>query len=346
MMVRRLIFLLLSTAVLIFFSEKVYWYTDGYAFPDPLLGYALPTFVFFWAIETFRVRQLAPLFLCAALYGLLVEGVLVSVIYEGGLFGWFTISYTPLAWHAPLSVIFGWYLLRRWLVAGKTRQLIIGCAAVGLFWGLWSAVFWLPESTADAALREAAIVGFYPAADFALRAFVFTAVLALAHGLLGQGGWQSQFRPSRIEAGLAVLILIVFFTAGIVPQYPYALLKLPVLLAVILLALNRNRQTATGTTILEQLAGPVPPLRLLTLFAMPVVASAVYALLAWLRPPDDLIQTLIALPGIMIPTFGGLLLFILALVDSFRPHKQPDLLHDAAEPPAAPNSTPSPLKLH
>jgi hypothetical protein len=324
-LVRRLVFLLLSTAVLIFFSEKVYWYTDGYAFRDLLLGYALPAFVLLWAVQTFRVRQLASLFLCAALYGLLVEGVLVGVIYEGGLFGWFNISYTPLAWHAPLSVIFGWYLLRRWLVEGKIRQLLIGCAAVGLFWGLWSAVFWLPESTADAAARNAAVIGFYPAADFALRALVFTAVLALAHGLLGLGGWQPEFRPSRIEAGLVLLILIVFFAVGIVPQYPYALLKLPVLLAIILLALNRNRQTERGPTVLEQLAGPVPPLRLLTLFAMPLAASAVYAVVAWLRPPDDLIQTLIAFPGIMIPTFAGLLFFVLALVYTFRPHKQPQL---------------------
>jgi hypothetical protein len=248
---------------------------------------------------------------------LLVEGVLVGVIYEGGLFGWFNISYTPMAWHAPFSVIFGWYFLRRWLVEGQMRRLVGWCAAAGLFWGFWSAVFWLPESTADAALRNAAVVGFYPAADFALRAFIFTAVLALAHGLLGRGGWQPEFRPSPIEIGLALLALLVFFAAGIVPQYPYALIKLPALLAITLFALGRRRKAAPGLTILEQLAGAVPPLRLLGLFAMPLVASAVYALLAWLRPPDDLIRLFIAGPGIIIPTAAGLIIFIIALVRPF-----------------------------
>jgi len=161
------------------------------------------------------------------------------------------------------------------------------------------------------------------AADFALRAFTFTAILALAHGLLGRGGWQPAFRPSRIEIGVVLLGLLVFFAAGIVPQYPYALLKLPLLLAIILLALNRNRQTGTGATIFEQLVGPVPLARLLALLAMPLVASLAYATLAWKRPSDDLIQTLIALPGIMIPTFAGLAFLIVAIISPFRsPKKQ------------------------
>ena len=52
-MLKRLGFLLLSTAVLIFFSEKLYWYTDGYAFPDLLLGYAL---VVWWSVRVMVAR--------------------------------------------------------------------------------------------------------------------------------------------------------------------------------------------------------------------------------------------------------------------------------------------------
>jgi hypothetical protein len=71
---------------------------------------------------------------------------------------------------------------------------------------------------------------------------------------------------------------------------------------------------------LEQLAGPVPP-RLPGLFAMPLVASIVYALLAWFRPPDVLIRLFIAGPGILIPTAAGLILFIIALIHSYRSRK-------------------------
>ncbi|HID30003.1 MAG TPA: hypothetical protein EYP19_08370, partial [Desulfobacterales bacterium] len=105
----RLLFAILSAAILVVFSEKVYWYTQGYAFLELLLYYFFPTYIFLWTIEAFRVRRWAPLFLAASLYGFLVEGVLASVLYEDGLLGLFHVSYTSLAWHALLSALFGWY---------------------------------------------------------------------------------------------------------------------------------------------------------------------------------------------------------------------------------------------
>ena len=64
----RLAFALLSAAVLIVFSEKLFWYVTGYSVLDLLLGYFFPAFVLLWVVDFFRVRRLAPLFLACLLY--------------------------------------------------------------------------------------------------------------------------------------------------------------------------------------------------------------------------------------------------------------------------------------
>ena len=60
-------------------------------------------------------------------------------------------------------------------------------------------------------------------------------------------------QPREVTRTTESSALVVFFAAGIIPQYSYVALKLPVLLGVIFLVLNRGRQAATGPTILEQL---------------------------------------------------------------------------------------------
>ena len=99
----RLAFALLSAAALLVFSEKLFWYVTGYGFLDLLLGYFFPAFVLIWVVDAFRVRRLAPLFLAAAVFGFVAEGMLTNTLYEGGPLAWFSASYTPLAWHAPLN---------------------------------------------------------------------------------------------------------------------------------------------------------------------------------------------------------------------------------------------------
>ena len=137
----RILFAAMSAAILVVFSEKIYWYIQGYGFLELLLYYFFPTYVFLWAIEAFHVRRWAPLFLAAALYGFLVEGVLAPVLYEDGLLGLFHVSYTSLAWHALISVLFGWYWLRRLLIQGNDRRIMLWSAVFGLFWGLWSLAY-------------------------------------------------------------------------------------------------------------------------------------------------------------------------------------------------------------
>jgi hypothetical protein len=318
----RLLFALLSTAVVIIFSEKLYWYVTGYVYFELFLGYFLPTFAFLTVVDAFRIRRLAPLFLAAAVYGYLVEGVIVPVIYEDGLFGWFGASYTPLAWHAPLSIIFGWYLLRRWLVAGNGRALALGSAAVGLYLGLWSLAWWLPENMADPdLLAGGARLGPWPVWEFAAHAFLFSALLILAHLLLGRGGWRPRFRPSRIELILLAAGLLFFFITQVLLVVPWAPLKLGALLAAALIPLALHRRRAPDGSLLADLDGRIPPARALPIFLMPGVAVAVYALATAINPSTDVLYVISTFGQVLGSAVFGVVAFVVAIVLTLRPRR-------------------------
>ncbi len=281
----RVAFAALSAVVLLIFSEKLYWYVTGYTVVDLLIGYFFPAFVLLWVVDVFRARRLPALFLAGAVFGFVAEGMLTNTLYEGGPLALFSASYTPLAWHAPLSIVFGWWWLRRELIAGRGRRLALGSAVVGVLWGVWALAWWLPENAADPTLlAQGAHLGRWPVAGFALHAVTFTALLAAAHWLLGRGGWRAAFRPAWVEGALVAVGLLVFFVTLVLPVYPWALLKLAVL------AVNRRREPPGSA--LSDLAGPVAARRLLPLAAMPAAAVAVYTIAATLNPSPDLIRVI------------------------------------------------------
>ena len=316
----RLGFALLSAAVLLVFSEKLYWYVTGYGVLDLLAGYFFPAYALLWVIDFFRVRRLPAVFLAGAVFGFLAEGMLTNTLYDGGPLALFSASYTPLAWHAPLSIVFGWWWLRRELMAGRARRLALGCTAVGLLWGIWALAWWLPENAADPALLAAgARLGRWPVAGFAAHAFAFTALLALAHWLLGRGGWRASFRPSWVEGMLVVGGLLVLFAALALPAYPWAPLKLLPLLGLALAGLTANRRREPPGSALSDLAGPVTPRALAPqevagLFAMPAASVAVYAAAGALDPSPDLIRLLTAYGLVLGTALLGGVAFAAALV--------------------------------
>lgn len=310
---RRAGFALLVAAVAVVFSEKMYWYVTGYGLLDLLIGYLFPAWVLLWIIDAFRVRRVAPLFLAAAVFGFVAEGVLVGTLYEGGPLGLFNVSYTPLAWHAPLSILFGWYWLERRLAAGSLRGLAAGCAAVGLFWGVWALAWWLPENAADPALAaQGSRLGQWPAADFALHAFAFIALLVAAHWLLGRGGRQTGFNPALWEIGL-VMAGLLFFFVGVLAAVPWAPLKLISLLALTLAALYVNRRLEPPGSLLADPPGPARPAALATVFFMPAVAAGVYALAAAIDPSVDVIYAVTAFGLVLGSAVAGGAAFVWAL---------------------------------
>ncbi len=49
----RLIFVTLSTAIVVFFSEKAFWYPQGFILGELILFYAIPIYACLWALDHF-----------------------------------------------------------------------------------------------------------------------------------------------------------------------------------------------------------------------------------------------------------------------------------------------------
>lgn len=280
----RVLFTGLTTVILVFFSEKVYWYVQGYAYAELVLYYAFPVYACLWAIDHFRVRRLPALVLVAALYAFLIEGVLTPVMYEAGLFDPIMPAYF-IGWHGLFSVLFGWYTVRRWLVRGDWGRILVLGLIFGLLWGAWSLTYWLPETAGE--VNHSAM---WPVLDFGLYALFFTATLAVGHRLLGRGAWLREFKPTGVEKGLLVFVLLALFAVIVLPVLPFATFKLLALLTILFLLLRANRSMEQEGSVLSELAGPVKTHHVLALLAMPVAATGVYALAVAYRPPEEWIR--------------------------------------------------------
>ena len=288
--IRRLLFVGLSTVITVFFSEKAYWHVQGYAYIELVLYYAFPVYACLWAIDYFRVRRLSALVLVAALYAFLVEGVLTMVLYEAGLLDLVMPTYF-IGWHGLLSLVFGWYGLRKWLVNGQWGRVLTFGFVFGLFWGIWAITWWLPEAFDGPVSVDRWSIG-----GFGLYAFVFTSTLAGSHWLLGQGVWPREFKPSKVEKWLIGLSLVALFGLTVFPILPVAIMKLAVLLGVVFLGLRVGRvgeETGSNRTIFSELAGSVKGGHVLAVFAMPVAATGVYALATIWQPSESGIRILL-----------------------------------------------------
>lgn len=315
----RLLLVVLMTAIAVFFSEKVYWYPQGYVLWELLLFYAVPVYACLWAIAYFRVRRLSALVLVSALFAFLVEGVITPVIYEAGIFDPVMPSYF-VGWHGWLSIILGWHYLQVWLVRAEWRKLLLVSTLFGSFWGTWSITFWLPEQAAEWQQLEAlgeATTGQtqWSASEFGLYTLTFTGVLVFSYWLLGQGRWQRTFALSKAEKGLLIAILMFFFATLVWPVSPLGIFKLTALLGILFLALRSNRQIESAGSLLTELSAGslltelgevVKPLPLLGLFAMPVMATAVYALALELELSEAAIRAVLDSITLLQVVIGGI----------------------------------------
>lgn len=289
----NLLFVFISSAVLVFFSEKAYWYVQGFEVGGLILYYAVPTAASLWALQAFRVHDLSGVVLVGTLFAFLVEGVLTPVIYEAGLLDPVMPAYF-IGWHGLLSVVFGWYLLRRWLVEKRWKRLLLTCLIFGLFWGVWSLTFWLPENIAEfealAAAGEPARPGQWTPIEFAFYALLFTLMLMTGHWLLGRGIWKSEFRLSTPGKVVLAMVLVGLFVLQVLLILPLAFLKLTALLLLVFLPLAAHRRRQSSPPLLTSLQGRAGFLPLLTLLVMPAAASLVYWLSFHRSPGMAVIQ--------------------------------------------------------
>jgi len=313
-LLRRASLLLGTGYILYFFSEAMFWSQlrpDEGLIDRPLtcLFYAYLGYLTLVVLWHFRIRNASGLFLAGAAFGWIGEGVFAMTLFGDASMAFpFTISWTALAWHAPISVVLGWHALGVALRKPGVRAAARLSLGFGVFWGVW-AYGWRFETPPVAASP----------ADFLLQAMTATALLPLAY--LGvAAGRPDSFRPSRVGLILAGLVLFGFLGVVTVPHVPLALLVLPALAALLFLLLRRHRlaDAGSGIGLLTCHTAPPRPGNLAMLALMPLAATAVYALLGESEWP---LHTLWVFG--MLATGAGATLFLLAAIRTLRPSSLP-----------------------
>ncbi len=237
-------------------------------FASTVVAYALAVQVVRFVAHRWRVSATGSgawrrILLIGALYGWLVEGVIVTTVIDDLPF---TISWTGLAWHALLTVLVGWWWVPRTLDR-PLRGSLWRLGAVGASIGTWAA-FWRFEEGAAIAIGEYA-------AFMAVTTFVYAAGLA--------GWWALRGRahpglPGSMTAIVLLAALAVF--NGI--SHPLSLVG-PALVVLVLVAIITTRPPRSESEPMdaapEPLAGPTPWRALGRLAVIPLVATPVFALI-------------------------------------------------------------------
>ncbi len=256
------------------------------------LIYALMAYLLAALIRRYRVRGLAALLVAGALYGWMLEGMVVATVYEELPF---SLSFTALAWHMPIDVLLGLYWMPRWLRAASFRRMAALSAGLGLVWGFWATWPWQ--------------AGVQPPVPGAFGAFSLLTVglLVLAYWLLGR---LEPPRPSPRAEAAAWGALLLWYALGTLPAAPVSLLVLPFLLGSGWWALRRHRAARPEgrPDALDDLRGMPRPRNLLALSLWPLVAALEYA--AWVGLPWTVLANVVLY---LILTPGGLLAYLWAL---------------------------------
>lgn len=257
--------------IFFFFSERMFWgvwlSTDTLAENiGTWLVYSVLAYIVLITIKQFNVRDMPTLFVVGALYGWIGEGIIAMTVFgAGGIpFPW-TISFTALSWHAPITVVAGWYLMRVWMEERQYKKLLILVVSFGVFWGVWSMA--LPLETPP----------IMPSAfEFALHAFAITVLLVVSHGLFSWAD-PASFSASSFEKIILAVLVVLFALFITIPAVPYAVAVLPILFGSVYVILRKNRSVETANDALSAMGKPVGVWNSLILLLMPLCATLIYA---------------------------------------------------------------------
>lgn len=289
--------------IIVYYGEFMFWATpdreglNAGGIIAVWLLYSLMAYPLLCVVSCFKVRAGGAVFLAGAFFGWFEEGIIVPTMYgtPDNPFP-LAISFTGLAWHAPIDVWVGWYLVRRVLAQNQPLKTVALAAGIGLFYGLWGIFWWNEPPPAMKALLDAGRkdVLFI---HFVVFAFGTTALLVVAHWLY-QRLRLTEFKPSKIELWSCGVLGLLYYAFITVPAAPNALWVLPPLMGATFWALGRNRRTEVRPDVIVAFPERVKLRNCLLLFAIPFVAGGVYfvALANDLRLPTNLVFYYIATP--------------------------------------------------
>ncbi len=242
--------------------------------------YALMAYILMALIRRYRVAGIPALLVVGAAYGWMLEGGIVATVYEE--LPW-SLSFTALAWHMPIDVLFGWYLVPKWLRERSFGFNLRVAALTGLLWGFW-------------AVWPAQVVPLN-GGRFAVFSFATVGLLLAAYALLGYLGLET-FQPRRGGMLLAGALFLGWYLLNTAFAVPISLLILPVLLGICWWVLRRNARVENAPDLLDTLPGKPHWGNLLAWLAFPLIAAAEYIFLAgtgW-QIPSNVVGYLITVP--------------------------------------------------
>lgn len=253
-----------ATLTTLFFSEFLFWNEGVATFLVHLdfeglaviLGYyAFCALVLAAALSRGASASMSwPVWVIAGcLFGWTVEGAVVPATYEAPPLSFL---WTAIAWHMPIDVLWGVWLLPRILAAGPAWAAILACLGTGAFWGFWTTWIWVDTRPTPEMF-----------AQFALSAFLFA----------WPGLWLlARFGPALptlwpgAQRLTAILALCLFVVTGSVSPI-WAALLVAIVVGVALLLPRKEAQCAAALR-------PVSRSRTGILVLIPVSAIIAYAL--------------------------------------------------------------------
>lgn len=268
-MIKQIAGVLATGYILTFYSEHLFW---AHARPgDSLTGwlmtwlvYSLLGYAFLTLVNRFQARTIWAVFLCGAAFGWLAEGLVVQTAYENLPL---SISFTGLAWHASISVLVGWRMVRHALQAGFKQTLLLS-ALTGALYGFWAISWWNEPGERITPLSE-----------FAVYALVTQGLVVLAYWIESHTirGTIKPNRPWEITLGALALLTFVFVT---IPAAPKAAWILPALLLIVFFSLRCNLANTGNGENRSFSQNRIPFRNFMGLWALPLAAILVYALAA------------------------------------------------------------------
>ncbi len=275
--------LYLTSVIVVMGSERVYWYGAGFTASsifEMAAFYVVPVAAALWALALVPARRFHQVVLGGAIFAFVVEGVLTPIIYSDGPLP--VLASLFVGWHGMLAFVGMWYLVRRWLLAGRTKLLVGVSTVFGSLWGVWALV----AALGDSDLPDGAGVVLAPG-EFALYAFGIGIVFAAAHWLIGFV-WPQGWTPSPVSTWIVGIVSTAYFAIAVLPAVPWAPLKLGVLLGVTIWLMHRGSRDADPTepTTLDRLAGRVPLTSTWPVLLAPIGAAITYAAVWLVGLPD------------------------------------------------------------
>ena len=276
---RQLGLALTTGYVLVFFSERLFWSTfrPGDSLVDYLvtwLAYSVLAYLLLATVSVFRVRHVYAVFVAGAVYGWLVEGGIAATLYGTEASAPFPLCLlcTAVSWHAPISVLVGWYLARRVLDRNDGWRTLALATGIGLFWGWWAPFLWAETPPVVT-----------PIASFLASACAMTALLVLSYWAserLGRRG----FRPTWLGLTVCVAVVGLFYVQHMIALGVGRVVILPLLLVAGCAVLMRYLTACAPPEPTTPAPSACTARNYLALMATPVVATGAYSVAMLVGP--------------------------------------------------------------